>query len=307
MITIFSAPKPFTDPHISLIQQNAIRSWVQIGKDISVILLGDEEGVAEVAKQFHILHVKDVQVNEKGTPLISSMLELTCEKSDSPYLAIVNTDILLFPDILEVTKGIASKYKQFVIAGQRWDIKIKAPLQENKNFFGDLRQRVFSQGVLHPPMGSDYFIFPRTCYATIPDFAIGRAGWDNWMIYKARHAGWPVIDASADLLIAHQEHGYGHFADGKPHYRQPETQENVRLAGGVHTIYTLFDAQYLTRKFQVKRVPWSPKKIFRELEILPVTVFRSDTLGKAFYWLWRPKKAITEMYNAIRKRTGRAG
>ena len=30
----------------------------------------------------------------------------------------------------------------------------------------------------------------------MPDFAIGRAGWDNWMIYHARQQGWPVIDGT---------------------------------------------------------------------------------------------------------------
>ena len=30
-ITIFTAPKPFTDPHIDLIQRNAIRSWRDLG------------------------------------------------------------------------------------------------------------------------------------------------------------------------------------------------------------------------------------------------------------------------------------
>ena len=39
LITLFSAPKPFTNPHIAMIQRNAIRSWTLL-PDVEVILLG---------------------------------------------------------------------------------------------------------------------------------------------------------------------------------------------------------------------------------------------------------------------------
>ena len=48
LITLFSAPKPFTDPHIAMIQRNAVRSWTLL-PDVEVILLGAEEGLAEAA------------------------------------------------------------------------------------------------------------------------------------------------------------------------------------------------------------------------------------------------------------------
>jgi hypothetical protein len=43
-LTIFSAPKPFTNPHIDIIQRNAIRSWVEMDSRVEVILIGDEQG-----------------------------------------------------------------------------------------------------------------------------------------------------------------------------------------------------------------------------------------------------------------------
>ena len=49
LLTLFSAPKPFTDPHIALIQRNAIRSWTLL-PDVEVILLGEETGLAEAAR-----------------------------------------------------------------------------------------------------------------------------------------------------------------------------------------------------------------------------------------------------------------
>ena len=49
MITIFTAPKPFIDPHISAIQYNAISSWLELGPEVEVLLLGDEPGLSEAA------------------------------------------------------------------------------------------------------------------------------------------------------------------------------------------------------------------------------------------------------------------
>ncbi len=43
-LTIFTAPKPFTDPHIKIIQRNAIQSWMHL-QDVTVMLIGDEPGL----------------------------------------------------------------------------------------------------------------------------------------------------------------------------------------------------------------------------------------------------------------------
>jgi hypothetical protein len=73
LITIFTAPKPFTDPHIYIIQRNAIRSWLELGNDVEVLLLGDEEGMEEFAAEFGVTHIKEIKCNQLGTPLVSSL------------------------------------------------------------------------------------------------------------------------------------------------------------------------------------------------------------------------------------------
>jgi len=75
LITLFSAPKPFTNPHIALIQRNAIKSWTLL-PDVEVILLGEESGLAEAARELSVKHLPHVKCNENGTPLISSMFQL---------------------------------------------------------------------------------------------------------------------------------------------------------------------------------------------------------------------------------------
>ena len=38
----------------------------------------------------------------------------------------------------------------------------------------------------------------------IPDFAVGRMGYDNWLIWYARRKLIPVVDLSKQLKVIHQ-------------------------------------------------------------------------------------------------------
>ncbi|HEX5837835.1 MAG TPA: hypothetical protein VFY26_08390 [Anaerolineales bacterium] len=244
LITLFSAPKPFSDPHIATIQRNAIQSWTLL-PDVDVILLGEETGLAEAAQQFRVKHLSHVERNTSGTPLISSMFRLARENSESDLLCIINADMILMPDFVEAARRSRLQRDKFVLLSQRWDLDITTPIDFTEGWDNRLWSIVQSRGSLHRPAGSDFFLFPRSCYTRIPDFTIGRAGWDNWMIYKARREGWPVIDCTPSVMIVHQNHDYSHLPGGKPHYEHPDTNENIRLAGGQANIrYTILDATH---------------------------------------------------------------
>jgi hypothetical protein len=266
-LTIFSAPKPFTDPHIRTIQRNAIQSWLRL-PDVQVILVGEEEGLAETAAEFGLLHVPHVRRNRHGTPLVSSIFEQAREAASAPLLAYVNADILLFADFLQAAEAAAAQAGRFLLVGQRWDLDVTEPLDFSSETWAEaLRQRAQRDGTLHPPAGSDYFAFPHDLFRDMPDFAIGRAGWDNWMIYKARREGWPVIDGTPSVFIIHQNHDYSHLPGGTPHYKQPETFENIRLAGGrAVTRFTLADVTHRLTKEGLRPAPLTRRRFLRAVE-----------------------------------------
>ena len=297
LITLFSAPKPFTHPHIATIQRNAIRSWTMLGKAVEVVLLGDEEGMAEAARELGVRHIANVKRNELGTPLISSLFDTARSLNQSPLLAYVNADILLLPDFLTAARAMLSQAPEFLMVGQRWDMEITHLLEFEEGWSSRLREECLATGRLHKPMGSDYFVYPRACFEQIPDFAIGRAGWDNWMVYEARHRGWKTVDATGDVMIIHQAHDYSHLPNGQPHYRLPETGENVRLAGGKRHIFLLSEANWEMKDGQVKRKPITWKRFWREVEIFPAVHTRSTALANLFYGVFHPYKA----YNELRK------
>jgi len=295
ILTIFTTPKPFTNPHIATIQRNALANWQALGSGVSVIVLGDEEGAARAAAQYGALHLPHVARNKEGTPLISDLFEQARLNADSPLLAYVNADILLMPDFVETAKRVMETQKHFLLVGQRWDLDVTEPLDFTDGWDLALRQRAQQQGKLHPPAGSDYFIFPKDDYRGMPDFAIGRAGWDNWMIYWARRQGWPTIDATRDIFIIHQNHDYSHLPGGLPHYRQPETFDNIRLAGGrMITRFMLADCnrQIVNGRITLKRPAW--KKFWREVEIFPLVSLKSRVLGWLGYALFQPRNAFRE-------------
>lgn len=294
LVTIFTAPKAFTNPHIALIQRNAISSWLALGADVQVILIGEEDGMAEFARQVGVLHLPDVERNALGTPLVSSIFALARSHSQSPYLLYVNADILLLPDILDALWTVGGLTETFLLVGQRWDLDITEPIDFSTGWQQRLRGQVKMHGRLHPPAGSDYFGFPRPLFADMPPFAIGRAGWDNWMIYKARMQGWHTIDATASVQIVHQNHDYSHLPGGQTHYRLPETAQNIKLAGGRRTIFTLLDTD--TRLVKGKLLPakltW--RKFWREIETYPLRRLHNYPLAEAFFTVLHPLKAYRQ-------------
>jgi len=305
LLTLFTSPKPFTNPHIATIQRNALANWRALGSEVAVIVLGDEAGAAEAAAEFGALHLPDVARNAEGTPLLSDLFRQAHEHSDSPLLAYVNADILLLPDFVQTARVVSQQRKNFLVVGQRWDLDVTEPLQFSDGWDSAFKQRAQQQGKLHSPGGSDYFIFPHNAYRDIPDFAIGRAGWDNWMIYAARRNGWATIDATRDIFIIHQNHDYSHLPDGQAHYRLPETFENVRLAGGrLITRFTLADCDQQVVGGKIQSTSLSGQRMLREVETFPLRQIKSIPLGKVFDSVFHPIRAYREFRKRLRESRG---
>ena len=256
-----------------MIQRNAIKSWTLL-PDVDVILLGEEIGLAEAAKELGVKHIPNVVRNGAGVPLISSMFQLARENSNSELLCIINADMILMPDFVEAARRSCMLRDEYVLLSQRWDYDITSPIDFAEGWQSRLREDVRKQDQLHRPAGSDFFLFPKSCYNDIPDFTIGRAGWDNWMIYKARKENWAVIDCTPSVMIVHQNHDYSHLPGGKPHYEHPETNENIRLAGGQANIrYTILDSTHQLVDGKLSRPKMTSLRFTRKLELFLRALF----------------------------------
>jgi len=242
---------------------------------VEVFLVGEEAGLAEAAREFSLDVLAPVVRNNAGTPLVSSIFSLARQASSSPYMAFVNADIILMNDLVKAINSVSSNLrnnnnfedeKSFLMIGQRWDLEIRSLLEFSSGWEQQLENEIRANGQLHAPAGSDYFIFPREAFIEIPEFAIGRAGWDNWMIFQARNYRWPVIDATPSVMVIHQDHDYSHLQGGKPHYNQFESQRNLELAGGLSHMYMLLDATHQLREGCLHTAPPTRLRILRSFE-----------------------------------------
>ncbi len=209
MITIFSIPKPFEDSHIIDIQTNAILSWLKLGDGVEVILVGNDFGVAEFCQKHNIIQLAQVECNEYGTPLISSAFSLVRQKAKNDILMYLNADIILTGELLKILKFLPSK--EFLAVGRRRDLEVEGLLDfSDQQWETKINNDVKIRGVLHPMAGSDFFIFRKNSFFDLPAFAVGRIGWDNWLIAHSLAEHLPVIDISRSYQVIHQNHDYRH-------------------------------------------------------------------------------------------------
>lgn len=252
MITLFSIPKPFTG-HIGIIQANAISSWARL-PGCNVILFGDEEGLAEAAAASGAMHIRKLSRNDWGTPLVGEAFEQARQRAVTPLLAYVNTDIILTSEFVRAAQIISeSGLKSWLAVGQRHDIDVREPLDFGPGWEARLTTAVRRHGVLHGKAGLDYFLFPRTFSVSLPPFAVGRPGWDSWLIYKTRSLGIPLIDGTNAIMAIHQNHPPAYKPYGI------EAQKNVHWAGGFVRMGTIRDANWRLTQEAVLRYPLAPR------------------------------------------------
>ncbi len=79
---------------------------------------------------------------------------------------------------------------------------------------------------------------------------IGRPGWDNWLVWHARHSGARVVDATAVVQAVHQNHDYSYHPDGETGVWQgEEAQRNYALLDAGRCFATMENATHqLTTK-----------------------------------------------------------
>jgi hypothetical protein len=278
-LTIFSAPKPFTNPHINVIQHNAIQSWTRLA-DTSVVLVGDEAGIGEAAQEFGAKHVPEVARDEKGVPTVRSVMAQGHALSDSPVLCYANADMILMSDLLRAAHQVTAQVRDFLMVGQRWDLNIPEPLDFSAGWEERLRAEVARRGKFYNPWGIDYFVFPRHLYTEVPNFTIGRPAWDNWMVYHALSTWKLALDATRSVLVVHQTHDYYHLPGNRPPYGSEVAKSNLAKAGGRKNVRHIMDAN----KELIDGKICPPRSRFvRLLRLLERSLLTEEEAG----WRWR--------------------
>ncbi len=267
MMTIFTTPKDFKG-HFAVIQENAIASWCKLRPKCQVILLGNGYKVAQIAKKYHALHVPDIAVNEFKTPLLPDIFKKAYKVAKFGKFAYVNCDVILMGDFTDAIKQI--KLRTFFLTGRRWNLDVKSKLEFKNGWQGKLKSRVSKEGRLDRYGANDYFVFTPKIDFEMPDFAVGRTAWDNWLVYKARYLKIPVIDATDVIWALHQKHDYSHAGGYQQVWHGPESQRNQELARDRRKFFNVKDATYLLTKNGLKKPKLTFSSLVRKIETVPV-------------------------------------
>ena len=244
MITLFACPKPFRDPHISLIQRNAIASWMALQPRPTIILFGDEAGVAEVCEELGLVHVAGVARNAAGTPLVNDVFRQAESMTPDKVVGYVNADIILMDDFLDAVRLCAARRDHWMMGGRPWDVAVRHLLPYSTGWQRPFRDHALRDGRLRWAGACDYFVYSKGLWGELPPFALGRSYFDLALLHLARKRGAALIDATDGVTAVHQSHPYPAHLGGDNYTTNPEALENVRLAGGWERIYTLGNATH---------------------------------------------------------------
>ncbi len=207
--------------------------------DAEVILFGQEAGVAEAAARAGVRHEADILRNGSGTPLVSDAFDRARALARHEHVVFVNTDIVLTSDFVRAVTALdRTSLGMWVMIGQRHDLDVRVPLAMDNGWEGKLLREVETDGTLHGKSGIDFFAFPKTLPIRLPALAVGRVGWDSWLINAIRRAGIPLVDATGGVCTIHQNHPPTHDPVGA------EAAENRASAGGYYYMGSLRDADW---------------------------------------------------------------
>ncbi len=235
MLTFFTTAKPFRG-HKAVIQRNALRSWTLLHPDVEVIVFGDDDGAAEVCREFGLRHEPEVAHTNSGAIHLDDMFAKAQALARHDLFCYVNCDIILQNDFFRALQQAAKAHREFLMVGRRWDVDITEPINfSSSNWQEATRQRAKQADRQRGNGAVDYFAFTRGLYgANLLPLAVGRVCWDVWLVWKALAENKPVIDASQGVMAIHQNHDYNHHPQGaRGIWGGEESKRNYELSGGL--------------------------------------------------------------------------
>ncbi len=269
MITIFSTPKNFTN-EFTKIQKNAFLNWRSLSKKIEIIIMGNSLGAESEAKKIGAKYIKEIESSKDGIPTIPGLFKTAEKNSTNDILCYVNSDILFPKNFLETIKILKMYNRKYLAVGHRWDLNVNELIDfsnsdDSNNFWSYAKEK----SKKHSCTGIDYFIFKKGTFNKIPKLVIGRIGWDNWLLWKARNKRIPLIDISDNVFTIHQNHSYN-YKSYKNHadlLSSNDAIHNIKITG--ENALNLLDSNYHIVSSNIKRKK-SKEFRMRNLGKLPI-------------------------------------
>lgn len=220
------------------VQRNAIRSWQAISND--VILFGlTEPGAPEAAHELGCRLYK-VERNHLGIPLVRDPIEQVKRLDTHSIRCLVNADVILPGKFKQAVENTAERFHDFLLSARRCDVHVDDIIDFSTDWWPALNKKCQESGKLQGVHFLDVFFYRGNWLTNMPPFAVGRARWDNWIVWKAMNCKIPIIDGTRFVTCIHQAHPKARV--------KAETRANIALynkRGGCRAAGTLTNATHL--------------------------------------------------------------
>jgi len=221
MMTFHAIVRGFTG-EFDWIQRNAIGSWLRLEPTPEVLLFGDDEpGAREFAAEVGS-PIYPLKRDHRNIPLVNWPIKQARELAHNEIRCLINADIILFDNFPRLVRIVADKFEKFLLIVGRYDVDVR----ERIDFSPDWQKQIIRLPAHYKgPLAVDVFCYRGDFWSDMPDFAVGRTSWDNWLVGTALRKRIPVVDGS-ELAICHHQ----------VHYKKrqiEETLDNRALLGDV--------------------------------------------------------------------------
>ncbi len=155
--------------------------------------------------------VEKVPQTREDVPIFKAMFNVTSQKYPSPFIGFANADNLFGNSLIETLTGLSKccwdllHGRMSLLVGRRRGVNA-SEISEDPS--GEYVDQIASRFRRHGTYAQDYFIFGgggSFRWEDVPDFVVGRAGYDNWFVVMAQRWNVSLVDCSETISNLHQQ------------------------------------------------------------------------------------------------------
>lgn len=244
MISFITAFKKFKSPY-DMIQHSALYSWN--ANDIKIVAPLNEVGLKEKCSGYpNLTLIEGVQrARELGfsnqCPVVKDLIAKSLPLLNTTIVGLINSDVIITEKFNEKIQKIVNRYGYDIyMVGSRRDIQLNYYVNTPETYKKVQKEKCEDYDTM---TSSDIFITSKFLWRKIihdmPEFILGRYGWDNWLHMYAEINNLKKLNCSDALPILHCKHDHMHiFYQEKAKDRAaPSSQHNIALWEKVRGIY----------------------------------------------------------------------
>ncbi len=194
------------------IHNTMLRNWASLAPALLPVLFvtpRDDPTWSRRAEELGWKVEEAPRLNE-GVPVLKDMFQVAAHKYPSTYVGFANADNLFGNSLIATLDGLTEQHwslvhhRKSLIVGRRRNFN--ESLLGEDNFSPEFVDRIAPKLELYTTGAQDYFIFSQNsgfCWENVPDFVVGRIGYDNWLVVQAQLWNLTLIDATNTINDVH--------------------------------------------------------------------------------------------------------